>query len=690
MTDLQSRLAEIARTPILLVGCDFDGTLAPIVLDPGAASADAATLGALWKLHEIPGTRLAVISGRSLEDLRALVGDTPEILLVGGHGVEWETGLSATMASGERELLARIGEALDQIVAGIPGSAVERKKAGVALHYRRSTTEDGLRAVQAALSGPGTWPGVHVRPGTMVLELGVVHASKGKALQTLRERVGATAVLFVGDDETDEEAFATLRAPDLGVKVGPGSTVAEHRIGSPAEVAAMLSQLAGLRRNAARPAPAVPIADHALLSDQRTVALVTPRGRISWLCLPRIDSSALMADLVGGPDAGYFDLTAQATGRSPVQSYEGDSFVLKTDWGDLIVYDYLDCSTGRPFQRAGRSDLIRVVEGEGPFRVVFSPRLDFGRVATRLVVTPTGIDVEGAVDPMVLHAPGLRWRILDDGRHQTAIAAARVTPGKPVVLEFRYGTRNLKPAVIPEPDRRVQTVRFWSAWAGALKLPSVQTALVKRSALAIRALCYGPSGAVAAAATTSLPEAVGGSRNWDYRFCWPRDAALAAAALVRLGNTGVALRLTDWLLGVLETLESPDRLRPVYTVGGDGAGGRGGNRRAAWVRREQAGARGQRRLAADPAGCLRAHRRPGRVDGVVRGPAHTGALAPGPGHGRGRRVPVARAGPRDLGAARGAAASRAHQGHVLADHGPRHRRRGPADGPRAPGVDRAA
>jgi GH15 family glucan-1,4-alpha-glucosidase len=401
----------------------------------------------------------------------------------------------------------------------------------------------------------------------MVLELSVVEGGKGRAVDALRLKTGADAVLFLGDDVTDEEAFAALRPPDLGLKVGPGATIAEHRIGGEVEAAVLLARLIGLRAAPAQLIPSVPIEQHALLSDQRTVALETPRGRITWLCLPRIDSSAIMADLVGGRSAGYFEVSGIG-GAQPTQRYEGDSFVLHTRWGGLGVTDYLDCSGGRPYQRAGRSDLIRVVEGQGPFRVVFAPRVDFGRVATRLVVGPDGVEVEGAVDPIVLRAPGLAWRVVADGHHQTAVAHGRVQPDRPMVLELRYGTRSFAPAVVSEPERRQQSIKFWANWAGSLRVPPLHEALVRRSALVIKSLAHGPSGAVAAAATTSLPETIGGMRNWDYRFCWPRDAALAASALLRLGNTGVAMRLLDWLVGVVGRLESPDRLRPIYTVNG--------------------------------------------------------------------------------------------------------------------------
>lgn len=569
MIDLRTRLSQIAQTPVLLIGCDFDGTLAPIVGEPGAARPEAGAVSTLGVLGRVPNTHVAIISGRSLTELAALTGPPPGVTLVGGHGGEFDLAFGESLTAAARALLNQVAEELERIAAATPGALIERKTASVAFHYRRSPTEDAERACEAVLVGPATRPGVHVRTGKMVLELGVIHTSKSRALDVLRARHAATAVLFLGDDDTDEEAFAALKPGDLGIKVGPGATVAEHRIASTSEAAALLLQLVELRSAAA--APVIPIERHAVLSDQRTVALVSPSGRIVWLCLPRIDSSAVMSDLLGGDSAGYFEISPTHV-SPPTQAYDPDSFVLRTRWasggGAIDLIDYLDCSGGRPFQRPGRTDLIRVIEGQGEVRIVFAPRLDFGRAATRLTPQPDGLEIEGASDPFVLYSPGIAWRIAEHGRHQTAEATIQLNPGAPQLFELRSGTRNLKPPILPEPERRAQTSRFWRNWAASLTLPALQPDMVRRSALVIKALVHGPSGAIAAAATTSLPEVLGGTRNWDYRFCWPRDAALSAAALVRLGNTGHAMRLLDWLLAVVDSCESPDRLRPIYTVSG--------------------------------------------------------------------------------------------------------------------------
>ncbi len=568
--DLNDVIHDLARSSILLVATDFDGTVAPIVDNPTLAEMNRETAVALRILAGLAQTHVAVISGRALADLSQKTSDVGELHLVGSHGSEFEPSFAAPMAGHSVDLLQSLTDEIFAIADALPGSTVETKPASLAFHYRKADESKAAQAVNQILAGPGARPGIHVRHGKKVVELSVVETNKGVALKRIRQRLGATAVLFLGDDVTDEDAFAVLRGSDVGVKVGPGETLARFRIDGPADVARTLAQLAEARATWLAGAEAVPIQQHAILSDQHTVAVVSPTGRIVWLCLPRIDSHALFSELLGGPVAGYFEVRSAAADDPVGQSYLGDTFVLQTEWPDLTVTDYMDTSAGRAFQRAGRTDLFRVVEARGASAKVlikFAPRLDFGRVATHLNVTPDGLAVEGAVDPIVLRAPGLKWTIENEGQHQTASAIVELT-GSPLVLELRYGTASLSASSVQESSRRTQTDRFWSSWAAGLSIPSIQSDLVRRSALVLKALTYGPTGAMVAAATTSLPEYAGGMRNWDYRFCWPRDAAMAATGLAQLGNSGPGIKLLDWVLGILEGREPGTLLSPVYTVSG--------------------------------------------------------------------------------------------------------------------------
>jgi trehalose 6-phosphate phosphatase len=471
------------------------------------------------------------------------------------------------MAPEVRAQLDELAATLHTIASEHPGCSVEVKPRGVAFHYRAASDGHARAAVERATALAGRCPQVVMRVGSMVIEFVADRLTKADGLRQLRTRTGAAAVVFIGDDLTDEHAFESLQPTDASVKVGPGDSRAQYRVDGIEAVEHLLTLLADEREAWVRSRDLTKITAHALLSDQRTLALLTPRGRVTWLCLPRIDSPPIFAELLGGPGAGYFEVSPAEDASTPAQEYDGDSLVLRTRWPGCTVTDYLDCGSGRAFQRAGRTDLIRVIDGSAPCIVRFAPRLDFGRVTTRLRVREHGLEVEGSSDPMLLYSPGVTWSITEDGPHQTA--EARVDPrGGSIVLELRAGSANDRAHYHSESQRRQATQRFWSTWAASLRLPGLATEHVRRSAIMLRALVYGPTGAIAAAATTSLPEHLGGQRNWDYRYCWPRDAAMAAAALVRLGNTGTAMRLLDWLARVLDQCETPGRLRPIYTVDG--------------------------------------------------------------------------------------------------------------------------
>jgi trehalose 6-phosphate phosphatase len=448
------------------------------------------------------------------------------------------------------------------------------KPYSVAFHFRGCSFEHAGASLQRLDAALAEKAGVRQLSGLMVREFAVLAGDKGQGLLSMAHRTGAQATVFMGDDETDEHGFAVLGSGDLTIKVGPGETVARERVEGQAQAVELLGVLLARRGAYLRSVLPAGIERHSLLSDQRTLAVVDPRGSIVWLCLPRADSAAVFARLVGDASRGEFEIAPVEPEGDPKQEYEPDTFALRTIWRSVTVTDYFDCTSGRAYQRAGRSDLIRRIEGRGVVRVRFSPRLDFGRMPTTLVERDSGIEVDGSPDPFVLFAPGIDWRIESEGAHQSAVAEVDLSKG-PVTLELRYGFGSLQPVQAAEAERSAQTGRFWSGWVKTLRLPNKRPDLVARSALALKALCYGPSGAIYAAATTSLPEQLGGVRNWDYRYCWPRDACLAAAALVRLGNTGVAMKLLDWLVAVVDRCESADRLRPIYTVSGHELGQEG-------------------------------------------------------------------------------------------------------------------
>ena len=560
-------LARLARVPQLLVATDYDGTIAPIVSDPMRAVPDRENVVALRSLANLDQTHVGVISSRALRDLAALSRLPQEIHLVGSHGSEFDVDFALQMDAATQQRRDDLGEALAEIARRYPGTSLEQKPASVAFHFRNAAPESIEDAVKEVEALAATDSNLTYHIGKMVCEVGVMATSKGKALDTLRANVSAMAVLYVGDDITDEDAFGVLAGPDVGVKVGEGETTAAHRIGDTEDVSLMLSTLQALRCDWLAGAGLVPVEQHSLLSDQRTAAIVTPDARVTWFCAPRLDDPALFAELLGGPTAGYFSVR-DADGSEPEsQHYAGDTMILETIWPDLTVTDYLDVSDGRPTLLAGRTDLIRHLTGVGRARIEFAPRLDFGRFPTQIEQRTDGLEVVGARDLIVLRSPGVEWELESVGQHQTAVATVDLSAG-PVTLELRVGTASLR-AESNENRRRDLTRRFWADWADRLELPTEATEFAKRSALVLKALVYGPSGGIAAAATTSLPEHIGGVRNWDYRYCWLRDAAMSAAALVRLGSHEEAMDYLDWVLGVLDDGDGqPERLNPLYALDG--------------------------------------------------------------------------------------------------------------------------
>ena len=242
--ELTAALDAVASTPHLLVTSDFDGTLAPIVSDPADARPLPRAADALASLADLPATSVALVSGRALAVLRELSGAPATVLLVGSHGAEFDAGFDHPV---DEALLGRITAELRTIAADRPGVTVETKPASVALHVRNASPTDGQAALDAAWAASPPWQ-AHVTEGKSVVEFAVVATDKGEAIDVLRDRTGATAVVFFGDDVTDEKAFRRLRETDVGVKVGPGETLARLRIESPDDVAEALVELLARRR----------------------------------------------------------------------------------------------------------------------------------------------------------------------------------------------------------------------------------------------------------------------------------------------------------------------------------------------------------------------------------------------------------------------------------------------------------
>lgn len=244
---LISALERLADTPHLLVASDYDGVLAPIVTDPARAFPLPEAMAAISALATLPRTTVALVSGRTRADLSKLAQAPAGVLLIGSHGAELDDGFPAPLDESTRALHRRLRDALTEIIDGRSGSWLEQKPASLVVHTRTAGREDAAWVTAAVLTGPATWPGVHVTTGKEVVELAVTDVDKGSAIDTLRTRPLASAVLFLGDDVTDENAFARLRDSDVGVKIGPGETRAAFRVPDPPAAAQVLSLVAARR-----------------------------------------------------------------------------------------------------------------------------------------------------------------------------------------------------------------------------------------------------------------------------------------------------------------------------------------------------------------------------------------------------------------------------------------------------------
>ncbi|QCB98739.1 trehalose-phosphatase [Arthrobacter sp. PAMC25564] len=251
--ELLDAVRRVAGTGQLLVAMDFDGTMAPLVDHAADSRALPRSAAAFAGLAGLPRTTTALISGRALDSLRAVAFPPENTLLIGSHGAEVWLGPGSsplTLDDAQRQLLADVRQVLQEIVEQAPGTLLEDKPAGVVLHTRLAADDVAEDAVAAARAALQDRPGVFLKDGNRVLESSVVHASKGEGIAFLRQAAGATAVVFAGDDTTDEDALGRLLPGDLGVKVGLDFTQAEFRVESPVHICEFLEALLRERKKA--------------------------------------------------------------------------------------------------------------------------------------------------------------------------------------------------------------------------------------------------------------------------------------------------------------------------------------------------------------------------------------------------------------------------------------------------------
>ena len=245
--DLHRALSTVARVARLLVASDFDGTVAPIVSNPSDARPIPAAADALADLAALPDTTAALISGRALADLAELSGAPADVHLVGSHGSEFNADFLDAVDDSAKALLADLEQTMAGLAARYPGATIEAKPVSVAFHVRNAAPEHAQEALDAALAAVSDWD-VHVTEGKAVREFAVIDTDKGEALELLRRQGEADAIVFFGDDVTDEKAFSRLGGTDVGVKVGSGETRAAYRVEAPDDVALALQVLHDIRR----------------------------------------------------------------------------------------------------------------------------------------------------------------------------------------------------------------------------------------------------------------------------------------------------------------------------------------------------------------------------------------------------------------------------------------------------------
>lgn len=242
--ELAAALPRLAAARPLLVASDYDGVLARLRDDPSAAVPEAGVAEALARLAAHDGVTVALVSGRGVADLRATSGLTGPYRFVGSHGAEFDGPVTGELADRRDALAALLAPVVDEV----PGARLEVKPASVAVHVR-PVADRAAGAALLARADQLADPVITRKPGKDVLELAVTDADKGSAVRRLREELGAAAVVYLGDDVTDEDAFAVLGPGDLGVKVGPGDTRASARVddlpGALAVLTALDATLAG-------------------------------------------------------------------------------------------------------------------------------------------------------------------------------------------------------------------------------------------------------------------------------------------------------------------------------------------------------------------------------------------------------------------------------------------------------------
>lgn len=307
---------------------------------------------------------------------------------------------------------------------------------------------------------------------------------------------------------------------------------------------------------------ALRIEDYALIGDCKTAALVGKNGSIDWLCWPNFSSGACLAALLGGPENGYWSIAPVAAYKSK-RRYREHTLILETTFhsrhGVVRLTDFM------PMSQTG-SHIVRIVEGvEGavPMRMQLSLRHDYGRTIPWVTATKDGI--RAVSGPLLTR---LRSSESVYGEAMTSVSEFTLSPGECKWFTLSQQLSHLADPPKIDPQKSLtRTEKFWTGWTAQSPSRGRYAAAIERSLITLKALIYQPTGGIVAAPTTSLPESIGGPRNWDYRYCWLRDTTFTLLALMSAGYYDEAEAWQQWLLRSLAG--SPDQVQIMYGLAGE-------------------------------------------------------------------------------------------------------------------------
>ncbi|MFF5337513.1 glycoside hydrolase family 15 protein [Streptomyces sp. NPDC013181] len=307
------------------------------------------------------------------------------------------------------------------------------------------------------------------------------------------------------------------------------------------------------------------IEDYALIGDLQTAALIGKNGSVDWLCLPRFDSGACFAALLGDEENGHWRIAPKGADVCTRRAYAGESLVLETYWetrtGTVKVIDFMP-------QRDREPDVMRIVEGVSgtvDMSSVIRLRFDFGSIVPWMRRTDGHrVAVAGPDSAWLRSEPPVKtW-----GQQFSTCSSFSVSAGEKVAFVLTWHpSHSPRPPRVDPYEALENTLADWARWSSRCAYDGPYRDAVVRSLITLKALTFGPTGGIVAAPTTSLPEEIGGVRNWDYRFCWLRDSTLTLGALVSAGYLEEAAAWRDWLLRAVAG--DPADLQIMYGLAGE-------------------------------------------------------------------------------------------------------------------------